>query len=196
MTMNCKNYDNYHDTICYFLHLFIPFYVSKLHSAPCSQTHSTNKTVLPHTNKIRMSLTCTSNDRFLLNLWKRKMRPNNYGQFWIRWYHWKTFGGLNPWCYSPIAESTSVPNCRESLKSSKPVTVIMHINCVHLRWTLSCTKYDDSSWWYLPCNSVILLLLRTNVLQSLNRCMFSRQMTVTLLPKIAVTLFKYHNTIQ
>ena len=64
MTTNCTNYDNYHNTLCYFLLLLIPFYVSKLHSAPCSQTHSKNKSLFPHKNNIRISLLYTTNDRF------------------------------------------------------------------------------------------------------------------------------------
>jgi hypothetical protein len=61
---------------------------------------------------------------------------------------------------------------------------------------LSCNKFDDSSWRYLPCNSVISLLLRANVVQSLDLCMFSRQMTVALLPKTVATRFKFHITQQ
>ena len=207
LMMNCTNYDNYHNTICYFLLLLIPFYVSTLHSAPCSQTHSKHKPLFPYKNQIRMSLMCTQNDPFSWNLRRRRKRPNTHGPFWTRWYHWKIFGGPNPWCHLPKAGSTSVPNCRESLKSSKTVNVIIHkkmctlaVNSVVLKVsyrsvkTLSCKKYDDSSWRYLPCNGVKLLLLRDNVPQSLNLCMFSRQMTVALLPKTAVTHFKWHIT--
>ena len=64
LMMNCTNYDNYHNTICYILLSLIPFYVSTLHSAPCSQTHSKHKPLFPHRNNIRMSLMCTQNDRF------------------------------------------------------------------------------------------------------------------------------------
>jgi len=133
--MNCTNYDNYHNTVCYFLLLLIPFYVSTLHLAPCSQTHSKHKPLFPYKNKIRMSLMCTPNDRFSRNLRRRRKRPKAHGPLWIRWYQWKTFGGQNPWSYHPKAGSTSVSNCRESMKSSKTLTVNLHIKFVYLRWT-------------------------------------------------------------
>jgi hypothetical protein len=131
MTMISTNYDNYHNTICYYLLLLIPFYISTLYSAPCSQTHAKNKSLFPKKNNIRMSLMCTTNKWFSWNLRRRMKRPNTYGPFWILWYHCKTFGGQSVWCYRSKAGSTSVPNYRESLKSSKSFTVIMHIKCLH-----------------------------------------------------------------
>jgi hypothetical protein len=142
MTLNSTNYDNYHNTICYILLSLIPFYVSTLHSAPCSQTHSKHKPLFPQKNQIRMSLMCTQNDRFSWNLRRRRKRPNTYSPFLIRWYNWKIFEGPNPRPYRQKAGSVSVPNCRESLKSSKTVNVIMHIKCVPLRWTQ----------WYWKCH--------------------------------------------
>ena len=153
-----------------------------------------------------MSLMCTPHDRFAWNLWRRRKRPNIYVPLWIRWYHWKTSGEQSLRCHRPKAGSTSVPNCRESLKSSKTVTVIMHIKCVHLRWSqwyrnchpevwkLSCNKSDNSCWCYLPCNGVSFPLHRANALQSFNLCVLSRQITVALLPKPVVIRFKYHMT--
>ena len=141
MTTICTNYYNYHNTLCYFLLLLIPFNISTSHSAPCSLTHSKNKSFFPQKNNIRMSLMCTPNKRFSWNLRITK-RPNSYDPFWILRCHWKTFGGQSLWCYYPKAGSTLVPNCRECLKSSNTLNVILHIKYVHLRWTQ----------WYWKCH--------------------------------------------
>jgi hypothetical protein len=83
------------NTLCYFFQLLIPLYVSTLHSAPCSQTLSKNKSFFP--------LKTTSDVFDVYTKWpifmkfsKRRKRSNTYGPFWILLYHWKIFWRTKP----------------------------------------------------------------------------------------------------
>ena len=140
MTMHCTNYYNYHNTLCYFLLLLIPFNISTLHSAPWSQhTQRTRHSSLRKTTS--GCLWCVHQINDFHEIWELRSAP-------VPTTHLnpsvplKNFGGQSLWCYHPKAGSTSVPNCRESLKSSNTLNVILHIKSVHLRWTQ----------WYWKCH--------------------------------------------
>ena len=74
-------------------------------------------------------------------------------------------------------------------------SAVLKVSSINVK-ALSCNKSDGTTWRYLP-SGISFLLLRAYGPQSLNLWVFSRQMTVALLPKTAAApRLKYHITYQ